>query len=255
MIEFDVDPEDLAAAMELDPAIIDEEDARRFHSGLRAVSMYRLSHRLWLEGRKMEAREVNFEAHRDTGCDIHPGAAIGRRFFVDHATGVVIGETAIIGDDVVVYQGVTLGGVSTSKGKRHPTVGNHVVIGANASVLGNITIGSNVRIGAGSVVLEDVPDDCTVVGVPGRIVRKAGIRCVGDELMHNQLPDPEAESLAKLRREIEALKAEIESLSRNRASVGNGARRPAAAAIACACFFYKESMGGPIRWPCASTTP
>lgn len=211
-IDYEIDPDDLASTMEKDPAIVDEQDARRFHTGLQAVSMYRLSHKLWLEGKKLEAREVNYVAHQITGCDIHPGATIGKRFFVDHATGVVIGETAIVGDDVMIYQGVTLGGVSTSKGKRHPTIGNHVVIGANASVLGNITIGNNVRIGAGSVVLKDVPDDCTVVGVPGMIVKKAGIKCSKDDLMHNQLPDPETDRIARLESEIAELRCQVDGL-------------------------------------------
>ena len=211
-IDYEIDPDDLASTMEKDPAIVDEQDARRFHTGLQAVSMYRLSHKLWLEGKKLEAREVNYVAHQITGCDIHPGATIGKRFFVDHATGVVIGETAIVGDDVMIYQGVTLGGVSTSKGKRYPTIGNHVVIGANASVLGNITIGNNVRIGAGSVVLKDVPDDCTVVGVPGMIVKKAGIKCSKDDLMHNQLPDPETDRIAHLESEIAELRCQVDGL-------------------------------------------
>ena len=214
MIDFEIDPDDLAVAMEKDPAIVDEEDARKYHTGLQAVSMYRLSHRLWLAGDKMEARRVNYIAHQITGCDIHPGATIGRRFFVDHATGVVIGETAIVGDDVMIYQGVTLGGVSTSKGKRHPTLGNHVVVGCNASVLGDITIGNNVRIGAGSVVLKDVPDDCTVVGVPGTVVKKAGIKCKKDELMHNELPDPETDRIMKLEGEISMLRAQLAALQK-----------------------------------------
>ena len=152
-----IDPDDLAVVMEKDPAIVDEEDARRFHTGLQAVSMYRESHELWLQGRKMEAREINFKAHQLTGCDIHPGATIGKRFFIDHATGVVIGETAIIGDNVSLYQGVTLGGVSTNKGKRHPTIGNHVVVGCNASVLGDITIGRGSTIGSSCWIKTDIP--------------------------------------------------------------------------------------------------
>ncbi len=212
MIEYDIDPDDLAAAMEKDPAIVNEEDARRFHTGLQALSMYRLSHKLWNEGKKLEAREVNALAHQLTGCDIHPGAQIGKRCFIDHATGVVIGETAIVGENVSIYQGVTLGGVSFDKGKRHPTVGNHVVIGCNASILGNIMIGNNVRIGAGSVVLKDVPDDCTVVGVPGKIVRKAGLKTCDCDLMHNELPDPVRDTITSMECEIEMLRAEVAAL-------------------------------------------
>lgn len=214
MIEYDIDPDDLAVAMEKDPAIVDENDARKYHTGLQAVSMYRKSHKLWLEGRKEEAREINFIAHQLTGCDIHPGATIGKRFFIDHATGVVIGETAIIGSDVSLYQGVTLGGVSFNKGKRHPTLGNHVVVGCNASILGNITIGNNVRVGAGSVVLIDVPDDCTVVGVPGRIVRKAGLKTCDCDLMHNELPDPMKDRLAAMEAEISGLRSQIAAMER-----------------------------------------
>ena len=207
-----IDPDDLAVVMEKDPAIVDENDAIKYHTGLQAVSMYRESHQLWLAGEKEKAREINFIAHQLTGCDIHPGATIGKRFFIDHATGVVIGETAIIGDNVSLYQGVTLGGVSFNKGKRHPTIGNHVVIGCNACVLGNINIGSNVRIGAGSVVLKNVPDDCTVVGVPGRIVRRAGVRTNDQDLNHNDLPDPMKEKIAELERQIADLKKQIEEL-------------------------------------------
>mgnify|MGYP002624621727 CR=1 FL=1 len=208
-----VDPDDLAAAMENDPAIIDENDALKYHPGLLAVSMYRESHELWLKGEKEKAKEINLKAHQLTGCDIHPGATIGKRFFVDHATGVVIGETTIIGDDVMLYQGVTLGGVSTKKGKRHPTLGNHIVIGCNASVLGNINIGNNVRIGAGSVVLKDVPDDSTVVGVPGRIVKQKGVK-VKEELEHCDLPDPEDDIIRSLCKQIKDLKAEVEELKK-----------------------------------------
>lgn len=213
---MNVDPDDLAVVMEKDPAIVDENDALKYHTGLQAVCMYRESHELWLAGDKEKAREINYRAHQLTGCDIHPGAEIGKRFFIDHATGVVIGETAIIGENVSLYQGVTLGGVSFNKGKRHPTIGNHVVIGCNASVLGNITIGNNVRIGAGSVVLKDVPDDCTVVGVPGRIVRRAGVRTNDQDLDHNDLPDPMKEKISELEREITELRKEIEQLRSSR---------------------------------------
>jgi serine O-acetyltransferase len=204
-------PEDLAAVMECDPAVIDENDAKKYHTGLHAVSMYRESHELWLAGKFDEARAINYKAHTLTGADIHPGATIGRSFFIDHATGVVIGETAIIGDHVIIYQGVTLGGVSFNKGKRHPTVGDHVVIGANATVLGNITIGNNVRIGAGSVVLKDVPDDCTVVGVPGKIIKRKGVD-TETELKHNDLPDPVKNEFDKMNAEIAKLKKRLDDL-------------------------------------------
>ncbi len=209
------DPEDLKAVMERDPAIINEEDAIKYHPGFQAVSMYRESHELWLKGEFMKAREINYKAHQMTGCDIHPGATIGKRFFIDHATGVVIGETTIIGDDVCIYQNVTLGGVSTNKGKRHPTLGSRIVVGAGAIILGNITIGDDVRVGAGSVVVKNVPDNCTVVGVPGRIVRRCGVRVdMKDALDHNRLPDVEADHYKKLIGELEVLKKELADLKK-----------------------------------------
>ena len=204
-------PDDLAAVLECDPAVSDEEEAKKFHMGLHVVSMYREAHELWLAGKKEEALKINYECHSKTGADIHPGATIGKSFFIDHATGVVIGETAVIGDHVIIYQGVTLGGVSSSKGKRHPTIGNNVVIGTGAIVLGNITIGNNVRIGAGSVVLKDIPDDSTVVGIPGEIVKHKGVS-IKNELQHDDLPDPISDELAELRNEIAELKKQIAEL-------------------------------------------
>ena len=204
-------PDDLAAVLECDPAVSDEEEAKKFHMGLHVVSMYREAHELWLAGKKEEALKINYECHSKTGADIHPGATIGKSFFIDHATGVVIGETAVIGDHVIIYQGVTLGGVSASKGKRHPTIGNNVVIGTGAIVLGNITIGNNVRIGAGSVVLKDIPDDSTVVGIPGEIVKHKGVS-IKNELQHDDLPDPVSDELAELRNEIAELKKQIAEL-------------------------------------------
>ena len=204
-------PDDLAAVLECDPAVSDEEEAKKFHMGLHVVSMYREAHELWLAGKKEEALKINYECHSKTGADIHPGATIGKSFFIDHATGVVIGETAVIGDHVIVYQGVTLGGVSASKGKRHPTIGNNVVVGTGAIVLGNITIGNNVRIGAGSVVLKDIPDDSTVVGIPGEIVKHKGVS-IKNELQHDDLPDPVSDELDKLRKEIAELKKQIAEL-------------------------------------------
>ncbi|MDR2846334.1 MAG: serine O-acetyltransferase [Candidatus Methanoplasma sp.] len=208
-----IDPDDLAAVLERDPAIIDEKDARKYHTGLHAVSMYRESHRLWLEGKKEQARKINFKAHQRTGCDIHPGATVGKGFFIDHATGVVIGETAVIGDDVTIYQGVTLGGVSFNRGKRHPTIGSRVVCGANATVLGNIVIGDDVRIGAGSVVLKDVPPNSTVVGIPGKIIAREGQPTAKkDILKHNEIPDYLDDKITKMESEIDRLRTTISEL-------------------------------------------
>lgn len=205
--------DDLAAVMECDPAVADEEEAIKFHMGLHVVSMYREAHELWLAGRKEEALKINYECHSKFGADIHPGATVGKSFFIDHATGVVIGETAEIGDHVMIYQGVTLGGVSTSKGKRHPTIGNNVVLGTSSIVLGAITIGNNVRVGAGSVVLKNIPDDCTVVGIPGEVVKHKGVS-TKNELDHSNLPDPVKDELKKLQKEIDVLKKEIAELKK-----------------------------------------
>ena len=205
--------DDLAAVMECDPAVADEEEAIKYHMGLHVVSMYREAHELWLAGKKEEALKINYECHSKFGADIHPGATVGKSFFIDHATGVVIGETAEIGDHVMIYQGVTLGGVSTSKGKRHPTIGNNVVLGTSSIVLGAITIGNNVRVGAGSVVLKNIPDDCTVVGIPGEVVKHKGVS-TKNELDHSNLPDPVKDELKKLQKEIDALKKEIAELKK-----------------------------------------
>lgn len=214
---MDYYPGDLKAVMDRDPAIIDESDAKKYHTGFRAVCMYRRSHELWMAGKLKKARALNFKAHRETGCDIHPGATIGERFFIDHATGVVIGETAVIGDDVTIYQGVTLGGVSFKKEKRHPTLGSRIVVGAGAIVLGDITIGDDVRIGAGSVVVKDVPPNCTVVGVPGRIVSENGVRVdMGNVLEHNCLPDVVEDCMDRMEVEIEQLRTLTESLKENK---------------------------------------
>lgn len=179
------------------------------YPGLHAVLIHRMAHKLYTSGLTFLARVLSQLARAITGIEIHPGATIGRRFFIDHGMGVVIGETAVIGDDVILYQGVTLGGTGKEKGKRHPTLGNHVVVGTGAKVLGNITLGNNVKIGAGSVVVHPVPDDSTVVGIPGRIVRTRGQ--VVDDLEHGQLPDPEGDSIEDLRKRIEALESVLRS--------------------------------------------
>jgi serine O-acetyltransferase len=179
---------DLDIVLERDTAPKSRAEAMLFSPGLHALKFYRISHKLYEKDQFFFARMVNFIARWCTGADIHPGAKIGKRFFIDHASGVVIGETAEIGDDVSIYQGVTLGGVSMSKGKRHPTLGNNVVVGTGASVLGPVVVGDNVKVGAGSVVVKDVPPNSTVVGIPAKIVHREGGPLI--DLQHDDLPDP-----------------------------------------------------------------
>ncbi len=184
------------------------------YPGFHAILLHRLAHRLYKAGFPVIARMISQFSRSLTGIEIHPGAKIGRRFFIDHGMGVVIGETAEIGDDVLIYQGVTLGGTGKEKGKRHPTIGNHVVIGTGAKVLGNIRIGNNVKIGAGSVVIKPVPDNSTVVGVPGRVVG-APAPAVNEELEHGKLPDPEAQAIEELTRRVAELEKQVRSLLEN----------------------------------------
>lgn len=158
-------------ALEKDPALTKEEDALRFSPGIRALLAHYEAHKLYLQGEFSKANEISQKTRRETGIEIHPGAKVGRRCYIDHGMGVVIGETAEIGDDVLMYHGVTLGGLKNARVKRHPTVGNNVLIGAGAILLGNITIGNFCKIGANSVVLDDVPDDCTAVGAPAKIIK------------------------------------------------------------------------------------
>ncbi len=182
------------------------------YPGFHAVVLHRLAHGLYRRGFVTLGRMVSQFSRLITGIDIHPGATIGRRLFIDHGTGVVVGETAEIGDDVLIYQGVTLGGTGKEKGKRHPTIGDHVVIGAGAKVLGNILVGDHVKIGAGSVVVHPVPPHSTVVGVPGRVVRIGGVE-VNNELDHGQLPDPEAQSIEELAARVEKLEEMVRALT------------------------------------------
>ncbi len=184
------------------------------YPGFHAVLLHRLAHKLYRGGLPVVARTISQLGRSLTGIEIHPGACIGRRFFIDHGMGVVIGETAEIGDDVLLYQGVTLGGTGKEKGKRHPTIGSHVVIGTGAKVLGNIRVGDYVKIGAGSVVVKPVPDHSTVVGVPGRVVRTRGepVEEELDQLEHGKLPDPEGQAIEDLAARLDRLEAEIRSL-------------------------------------------
>ncbi len=196
---------DIEVVFEKDPAAKNWLEVLCY-PGLHAVLAYRLAHGLQGLQVPVVPRLVSFFARFLTGIEIHPAARIGHGFFIDHGMGVVIGETAIIGDNVLMYQGVTLGGTGKQSGKRHPTLGNSVVVGAGAQVLGNIEIGNNVRIGAGSVVLHSVPADCTVVGVPGRVVYQGGKRL--DPLAHAQIPDPVADVIRDLIARVEELEAE-----------------------------------------------
>lgn len=205
--------EDIANVRKLDPAARGVLDILLTYPGLHAVWWYRVSHFLWRHRMRLLARILSLLVRFLTGIEIHPGAKIGRRLFIDHGMGVVIGETAEIGDDCVIYQGVTLGGTGKESGKRHPTLGNHVLVSSGAKVLGNITIGDCAKIGAGSVVLKDVPARSTVVGVPGRVVIRDGVR-VGTDFNHNDLPDPVQDDCNDLRREITRLKMELAQLTR-----------------------------------------
>ena len=182
------------------------------YPGLQALLLHRLAHRLYSLRMPFVPRLISHLARFFTGIEIHPGAQIGQGVFIDHGMGVVIGETAIVGNYALIYQGVTLGGTGKESGKRHPTLGENVVVGAGAKVLGNLSIGDNVRIGAGSVVLRDVPPDCTVVGVPGRIVYRSGVRV--NPLDHGQLPDSEAQVIRALLDRIETLEQQVQSLQK-----------------------------------------
>jgi len=180
---------DLKAILKRDPAANNTFEVLLTYSGLHAVLFHRFSHKLYNIGLRTLARVISQFARFLTGIEIHPGAKIGKGFFIDHGMGVVIGETTEIGNNVTMYQGVTLGGTGKEKGKRHPTIGNEVTIGTGAKILGSIEIGDNVKVGASSVVLDNVPANSTVVGVPGRVVIKDGKK-VDNELDHNNLPDP-----------------------------------------------------------------
>jgi len=205
--------EDIATVFMRDPAARSVVEVFLCYPGLHAIWMHRLAHFLWRKNFKFIARFISHISRLFTGIEIHPGAKIGRRFFIDHGAGIVIGETTEIGDDVLMYQGVTLGGTSLEKKKRHPTLGNNVEIGAGAIVLGPIKIGNNVRIAAGSVVVKDVPDNATVIGVPGRI----GLGFSPEEirrLEHGKLPDPIADALQFVMREQEKLHKKIKELEK-----------------------------------------
>src|SRR5690242_14812271 len=202
--------EDVATLLERDPAARSYLEVLLCYSGLHAIWFHRINHWLWNHRLFLLARWLSQVARFLTGIEIHPGARIGRRLFIDHGLGVVIGETSIVGDDVTLYQGVTLGGTGKEHGKRHPTIEDGVVIGGGAKILGNITIGKNCRIGAGSVVLRNVPDNSTVVGVPAHIIFREGKRVVITD--PKQINDPLSEALAAVATEVHRLRERVQQL-------------------------------------------
>ena len=196
--------EEIQVVKERDPAI--KSSAEVFlYPGFRAVLRYRLAHRLYRKKHYFLARWIAQRGATKTGIDIHPGAEIGRGFFIDHGIGVIIGETAVVGNNVTLYQGVTLGGTGKEKGKRHPTLRDNVMVSAGAKILGSFTIGENSKIGAGSVVLEEVPPNSTVVGVPGRVVKRDNVRVPKEDMDQIHLPDPIMNEINRLKQENEAL--------------------------------------------------
>ncbi|MBQ8816584.1 MAG: serine O-acetyltransferase [Lachnospiraceae bacterium] len=203
--------EEIAIIKERDPAMHSDWEVFLYPS-FRAIMNYRVAHKLYVNGHFFLARFLSQRSARKTGIEIHPGAQIGRGLFIDHGHGVVIGETAIVGDNVTMYQGVTLGGNGKEHGKRHPTIGNNVMISAGAKVLGSFEIGDNSKIGAGSVVLSPVPSNCTVVGVPGRIVKRNNISCPSAELNHVDLPDPIKEEINSLKQNKDTMEQRVQEL-------------------------------------------
>lgn len=207
---FSLLKEDINCIKERDPAATSALEIFLLYPGLKAVRAHRLAHWFYEKDMHFFARFISQRSAKKTNIEIHPGAKIGRRFFIDHGTGVVIGETAEIGDDVTIYQGVTLGGTGKDVGKRHPTVGSGVMIGAGAKVLGPFTVGSNSNIAAGSVVLHPIPENSTAVGTPARVVKRDGKRV--DELDQVHIPDPVSQEFEKLYKRIEELEKELSAI-------------------------------------------
>ncbi|SDC21398.1 MULTISPECIES: serine O-acetyltransferase [unclassified Candidatus Frackibacter] len=210
---FKIIKSDIDAVFERDPAAKGILEVMTY-AGLHAILMHRLAHWLYNKGFSFLSRVISQVSRFFTGIEIHPGAQIGNGFFIDHGMGVVIGETTEVGDNVTLYQGVTLGGTGKEDGKRHPTLGDNVMVSAGAKVLGSIEIGDNVKIGAGAVVLDPIPDNATVVGVPGRVIIRNGKRVRGEiDLEHGDLPDPVEEMLKCMNRRIEKLEKKYNNLS------------------------------------------
>jgi serine O-acetyltransferase len=209
-IMFAVIREQIDTILREDPAATSVLEIILCYPGFHAILWHRVAHALYRARLTVLARVLSSIVRFWTGIEIHPGATIGRRFFIDHGMGVVIGETTEIGNDVLVFQGVTLGGTGNERGKRHPTIGNNVVIGSGAKVLGSIRIGNHVKIGAGSVVVHPVPDNSTVVGIPGRVVRARGV--IDGVLDHGKLPDPEGQEIESLRQRVAELESHVNAL-------------------------------------------
>jgi serine O-acetyltransferase len=213
--------DEIAIIRERDPAIHSNMEVFLYPS-FRVMLSYRRAHKLYLKGHYFWARLISQKARKRTGIEIHPGATIGKGFFIDHGAGVIIGETTIIGDNCTLYQGVTLGGTGKEQGKRHPTLGNNVMVSAGAKILGSFKIGDNSKIGAGSVVLEEVPPNSTVVGVPGRVVKRNNMHFPQEELDQTHLPDPVLEELSylelcndRLSQRLKELEEELQNMERN----------------------------------------
>lgn len=213
--------EDIDAAMARDPAATSRLEVLLLYSGLHAVLLHRCAHALWTRGWRLAGRALSQFSRFVTGIEIHPAATIGRRFFIDHGMGTVIGETAQIGDDVMLYHGVTLGGTTLSAGKRHPTLGDRVIVGAGASILGPITVGADARVGSNAVVLKDVPDAATVVGIPARVVQKKPFGAAAEFTpygVRGDAPDPIASALETLGREVARLHGRVAELEAQQGS-------------------------------------
>ncbi len=209
--------DDIAAVRQRDPAAKSDLEVLFLYSGVHAILAYRVAHKLYLGKKYFSARAVSQLARHFTGIEIHPGATIGRGLFIDHGAGVVIGETSEIGDNCTLYQGVTLGGTGKDRGKRHPTLGNNVMVGAGAKVLGPFKIGDNSKIAAGAVVLNAIPENSTAVGIPARVVRRGGVRVSGEdvieqELDHVHVPDPVGQQISEMRGRIDELSEQLEQL-------------------------------------------
>lgn len=220
--------DDITCVSERDPAARSTLEVALFYPGVHALIWHRLAHLLWTGGWKFGARFLSWLARLLTNIDIHPAATIGERFFIDHGAGVVIGETAVIGNDVTMYHGVTLGGTSWSAGKRHPTIEDSALIGAGAKILGPVTVGRGARVGANSVVIEDVPPHMTVVGIPGRIVREERRRCHPDgriNLEHHLIPDPVGDAISALIDRLDFLEARFRHLQSRRSDDVGRSRR------------------------------